>query len=144
MLRILFCQLRTSTFISRKMINVLLEIVVPSAWEALDITLNGSLNLLYVTLIMMIKWPRIIGSGTYLAHITFSLSTQSQTQYTSRQSPHWWHMRGHLYMGERLGGGVIDLLLVCQWANTLWSDDKKSLLGMNWSLGRSDKIIYSK
>ena len=53
------------------------KLVVPSAWESLDITLNGSLNLLYVTLIMMIKCPRIIDSGTYLAHITFSLASCS-------------------------------------------------------------------
>lgn len=88
----------------------------------LDITLNGSLNLLYVTRIMMIKCLRIIGSGTYLAHITFSLATQSQTQYTSRQSLVWWHMRGHLYMGERLGGGV--LLIRSSFANEQISSDR--------------------
>ena len=70
-----FLEHRASPFIPRIWSVFSFKLVVPSAWESLDITLNGSLNLLYVTLIMMIKCPRIIDSGTYLAHITFSLAS---------------------------------------------------------------------
>ena len=63
----------SSHFILRNMICVFLRIVVPNAWESLDITLNGSLNLLYVTLIMMIKRPRIIDQVSRSHH--FSLAS---------------------------------------------------------------------
>ena len=129
-----------SNFILRNMICVFLRIVVPNAWESLDITLNGSLNLLYVTLIMMIKRPRIIDQVSRSHH--FSPASCCSSQYTSPQSQLWWHLRGICTPQRRWWA----LLLICvSFVNKqISSDDEKSLLGMNWSLGRSDKIINYK
>ena len=104
----------SSHFILRSMICVFLRIVVPNAWESLDITLNGSLNLLYVTLIMMIKRPRIIDQVSHITSHSLLAARLTPTQPTQSSITTLMTLEGHLYTAEAEMGVIIDSRLVCQ------------------------------